>query len=177
MIRDRLGDLVADGFDAAVRFGEPEPSSLIARRLCEVRVITCASPAYLKKHGRPSHPTDLAGGKHACLLFRDPVTGSPYGWEFHRGKRRVAISAAGPVTVNDSATYLELCLAGVGVGQMLDFGIAPLLKDGGLVSLFPEWVDEKFPLWAYYPSRQFVPAKLRVFLDFIAQCNLDSTRK
>lgn len=174
MIRDRLGDLVADGFDAAVRFGEPEPSSLIARRLCEVRIITCASPQYLGRHGRPFRPTDLVERKHACLLFRNPATGSPYEWEFHRGKKRVSISATGPITVNDSATYLELCLAGVGVAQMLDFGIAPLLKNGSLVNLFPEWVDEKFPLWAYYPSRQFVSAKLRLFLDFLATCNLDS---
>ena len=61
--RDRLGDLVADGFDAAVRFGEPEPSALVARRLLETRVLTCAAPSYLAAHGRPAHPRDLARGR------------------------------------------------------------------------------------------------------------------
>ena len=70
--RDRLGDLVADGFDAAVRFGEPEPSALVARRLLETRVLTCAAPSYLAIHGRPAHPGDLGAGRHECIHYLDP---------------------------------------------------------------------------------------------------------
>src|ERR1700679_2966289 len=80
MVRDTLGDLVTEGFDVAVRFGEPEPSALVARKLLETRILTCAAPAYLARHGRPMHPHDLV--RHECLLFRDPVTGRPFGWEF-----------------------------------------------------------------------------------------------
>ena len=73
-VRDRMGDLVADGFDVAVRFGIPEPSSYRARLLLETRVLTCASAAYVARHGEPRHPRDLASG-HRCVLIRDPVTG------------------------------------------------------------------------------------------------------
>src|SRR5277367_5239801 len=78
VVRDRLGDLVADGFDAAVRFGEPEPSALIARKLLETRVVTVASRAYLERRGTPKSPRDIAD--HECILFRDPRTGRPFEW-------------------------------------------------------------------------------------------------
>jgi len=73
--RDRLGDLVAEGFDLAVRFGEPRPSALVARKLLDTRVVTVASPAYLKKAGRPDHPSRLEEGNHRLIDFRDPETG------------------------------------------------------------------------------------------------------
>src|SRR5271155_3085018 len=89
MVRDTLGDLVAEGFDAAVRFGEPEPSGLISRKLLETHILTCAAPDYLARHGRPRHPLDLE--RHECLLFRDPVTGRPFAWEFRRGGEVVEV--------------------------------------------------------------------------------------
>src|SRR5476651_2385157 len=89
--RDQLGDMVADGFDLAVRFGEPRESTLIARKLLDTRVITVASPAYIKKHGRPLDPADLEREPHTCIHFRDPETGHPFQWEFHRGKKKILI--------------------------------------------------------------------------------------
>src|ERR1700679_2054729 len=68
MVRDTLGDLAAEGFDATVGFGEPEPSGLVARKLLETRILTCAAPAYLARHGTPEHPRDLE--RHECLMFR-----------------------------------------------------------------------------------------------------------
>jgi DNA-binding transcriptional LysR family regulator len=76
--RDRLGDLVADGFDAALRFGEPEPSSLVARRLLETRVLTCAAPAYLAERGRPAHPRELGDGRHEYPAKRGVVAAASY---------------------------------------------------------------------------------------------------
>src|SRR5580700_1435688 len=73
--RDRVGDLVSDGFDLAVRFGEPTPSALIARRLFNARILTVAAPAYIKQYGRPSYPQDLANDTHQCILAIDPATG------------------------------------------------------------------------------------------------------
>ena len=167
-VRDGLGDLVAEGFDVAVRFGEPAPSALIGRRLAEVRVLTCASPAYLERRGRPRSPADLAKSRHECLLFVDPATGASFPWEFHRGRRRQTVPVAGQLVVNDALTHLEACLAGAGVAQVFAWGIEAHLAAGRLVNLFPGWSDERFPLWAYHPSRRFVPAKLRAFLDFLA---------
>jgi DNA-binding transcriptional LysR family regulator len=166
VIRDQIGDLVAEGFDAAVRFGEPEPSTLIARRLLRTLVLTCASPAYLSQYGRPNTPRDLSRG-HECLLFRDPTTGAPFPWEFHQGKKRISVPVIGRLIVNDALTHLEACRAGFGVAQIFALGSTLDLASGQLVNLFPDWSDELFPLYAYYPSRHFLPNKVRAFLDFL----------
>ena len=165
--RDQLGDMVADGFDLAVRFGEPRESTLIARKLLETRVITVASPGYIKKHGRPLAPADLEREPHTCIHFRDPETGRPFQWEFHRGKKKVLIAARGRLTANDVGTMHGVCLAGHGVAQVLALGTEQLLASGRLVDLFPDWPDETFPLYAAYPSRHHLPAKVRAFFDFI----------
>jgi DNA-binding transcriptional LysR family regulator len=81
--RDQLGDLVAEGFDIAVRFGEPPSSSLVARKLLDTRFVAVATPEYLERHGRPAKPADLAN--HVCIQVRSPVTGQPIPWEFQRG--------------------------------------------------------------------------------------------
>lgn len=164
--RDSLGDLVADGFDVAIRFGEPEPSALVARRLLETRVLTCASPSYIARHGHPARPRDIGNGRHVCILFRDPQTGRPFPWEFHRATRIVNVPVAGRLIVNDLMTMLGACLAGHGIGQVLELGIEDLLRKRRLVNLFPEWSDERFPLVAFHPSRHLPPAKVRAFLDF-----------
>ncbi len=168
MARDHLGDLVADGFDAAIRFGRQEPSTLAATKLFEVRVITCASPEYLQRRGCPRKPMDLVRDAHECLLLRNPATGAPFSWDFvHGNKRLSALPVTGRLIVNDAHTYVEACTVGIGVAQLLHLGIESLLKAGQLIDLFPDWPDEHFPLWAYHPSRQSVPSKLRVLLDFL----------
>ncbi len=168
VVRDTIGDLIGEGFDAAVRFGEPTPSSLIIRRLLQVRVLTCAAPAYLRRSGHPKSPQDLARDKHECLLFRDPASGMPFPWEFHRGKKIITVPVTGRLIINDALTHLEACLAGMGVGQVFELGIESLLKTRKLINLFPDWSDEVFPLYVYHTSQHFVPAKLRAFLDFLA---------
>ena len=76
VMRDNVGDLVGDGYDMAVRFGEPPMGKLIARKLLETRILTVASPAYLARAGRPAHPSALGG--HQCIDFRDPLSGRPF---------------------------------------------------------------------------------------------------
>jgi DNA-binding transcriptional LysR family regulator len=176
VIRDQLGDLIGDGFDAAIRFGEPEPSSLLARRLLQVRVLTCASPAFLEAHGRPASPRELSDPRYPCLLFRDSVTGAPFPWEFHQGKKVITVPVAGRIILNDPLTYTESCLAGLGIAQLFELGVESLLQSGALINLFPRHSDERFPLYAYHPSRHFIPAKLRVFLDYIAAISQPSSK-
>ena len=150
--RDDLGDLVGDGFDLALRFGHPQPSSLVARKLFDARVLTVAAPAYLKRFGRPAHPQELAGGHHRCIQFRDSVTGRAFPWEFHRGRRKIVIATPGALTVNDAGTLQSVCETGYGIAQMFALPQDPLLADKRLVNLFPDWSDERFPLYAYHPS-------------------------
>jgi DNA-binding transcriptional LysR family regulator len=170
---DHVGGVVADGFDVAIRFGELQPSSLVARKLLDTRILTCASPAYLARHPRPRHPRDLAGD-HECILFVDPLSGRPFDWDFHRGKQRLRrVPVHGRLVVNDVATALGACLAGHGVAQLMELGNLELIRSGALVELFPRWHDERFPLYVFHPSRHLPPAKVRAFLDFV----VESTRE
>lgn len=175
LVRDTLGDLVSEGFDVAVRFGEPEPSGLIARKLLETRILTCAAPAYLARCGRPRHPRDLV--RHECLLFRDPVTGRPFAWEFRQAGKVLEVKVTGRLVVNDLATKIAACAAGQGITQTLEFGIDELLAGGDLVQILTDWAEERFPLYAYHHSRYLPPAKVRAFLDFVLASLAPPTRK
>jgi DNA-binding transcriptional LysR family regulator len=167
IVRRELGDLVADGFDLAIRFGEQPSSSLVARRLLRTRILTVASRAYLERHGRPARPADLT--VHNCIQFRDPVSGQPFPWEFHRGRKVVAVKTTGRLLLTDVGTMLGACLAGAGIAQVMELGVQDLLREGRLIDLFPDWPDETFPLYVLYPSRQLPPARLRAFLEFLLE--------
>jgi DNA-binding transcriptional LysR family regulator len=167
LTRDRLGDMIADGFDLAVRFGEPRNSSLVARKLLDTPVRTVAAPSYLDRHGRPATPQALATDAHTCIEFRDPETGRPYAWEFHRKKKQIVVETRGKLTLNDPGTMLSACLSGYGVAQILVLGHEHLIEEGQLIDLFPDWPDERFPLYAFHPSRHHPPAKTRAFLDLV----------
>ena len=165
---DRLGDMIADGFDLAVRFGHPRHSTLVARKLLETRILTVAAPSYLKKYGRPLAPAELENGAHICIQFRDSETGRPFPWEFHRGRKKLVITTPGQLILNEAGTLHSVCAAGYGIAQVMARGAEQALADGRLVDLFPDWPDEHFPLYALYPSRHHPSAKVRAFLEFIA---------
>ncbi|GAB5094297.1 LysR family transcriptional regulator [Caballeronia sp. LP006] len=164
---DRLGDMIADGFDLAIRFGEPRDSSLVARKLLDTPVRTVAAPSYIARCGRPATPQALESDAHTCVEFRDPETGRPFVWEFHRKKKRMTVDTRGRLTLNDVGTMLSASLSGYCVAQILELGSEHLFTEGKLIDLFPDWPDERFPLYAYYPSRHHPPAKTRAFLDLV----------
>lgn len=166
-VRDTPGDLVEEGTDVAVRFGEVGPPGQIARKLMETRIVTIAAPSYLMRYGTPRHPTDLL--RHECLLYRDPVSGKPFGWEYRRKREVVEVKAKGRVIFNDLATKLAACVAGQGIAQSVEFGLEPLLASKAVVQILPNWADERYSLYSYYPSRQLPPAKVRAFLDFLKE--------
>jgi DNA-binding transcriptional LysR family regulator len=155
------------GKDVAVRFGPPDASSLIARKLLETRVLTVAAPAYLARHGEPRSPHDLV--HHEALLFRDPQTGLPFAWEFKRGGEAIEVKVTSRLVLDDPSVAISACLTGQGFFQSLAIGLAPFLARGELVQVLPEWSDELYPLYAYHPSRYLPPAKVRAFLDFIQE--------
>jgi DNA-binding transcriptional LysR family regulator len=161
---EQVGDLVSEGIDLAIRFGQPRFTTLVSRKLIEAPILTVASPTYLERQGRPAHPSDLVG--HRCLQFMDPHTGRPFDWEFVRADEVVEVATSGPLTFSDPKTMLEECIAGSGVAQVIGWGVVELLAGGQLVDLFPEWHGERFPLFAYHPSRKHLPAKVRAFTDF-----------
>ena len=162
------------GVDVAVRFGPTETSSLIARKLLETRVLTCAAPGYLKRHGRPRTPHDLV--HHEAVLFRDPQTGRPFPWEFHRKGRILTIPMRGRMSTDDPSTAIAACLSGSGVFQSLELGLASWLQSGELVQVLADWCEERYPLYAYYASRHLPPAKIRAFLDFVLEIATQARR-
>jgi DNA-binding transcriptional LysR family regulator len=164
IMRDAVGDLVADGFDLALRFGEPPVGSFVARKITETRVLTVASPAYIKAHGRPRQPKDVEA--RDCIDFYDAANARPYDWEVRRKKEVIPLRVKGRLLVSDSGTLIGACEAGAGIAQVLELGCKHLLDNGRLVELFPEWSDERFPLYAIYPSRLHRAAKVRVFIEF-----------
>jgi len=155
------------GTDVAIRFGPAEDSSLVARKLLDTRVLTCASPAYVRKHGMPEAPHDLL--QHEAVLFRDPQTGRPFPWEFTRKGKVARVEVRGHLVTDDPSVAIAACVAGQGIFQSLELGLNGWLKSGKLVQLLPEWAEERFPLHAYYHSRQHPPAKIRAFLNFLAE--------
>ena len=164
IMRDSVGDLVADGFDLALRFGEPPVGSFVARKLVETRVLTVASPSYIKAHGKPRHPKEIE--ERDCIDFYDAANARPYDWEMRRKKEVLPLRIKTRLLVSDSGTLLGACEAGAGIGQVLEIGCAEPLRAGRLVELFPEWSDERFPLYAIYPSRLHRAAKVRSFIEF-----------
>jgi DNA-binding transcriptional LysR family regulator len=161
------------GTDVAVRFGPPDAASLITRKLVETRVLTCASPSYLERHGKPRTPHDLA--HHECIMFRDPQTGRPFPWDFQRGTEIVQATAAGRVVMDDPSAAVAACVSGQGIFQSLEMGLDPWLASGTLVQILPDWADERYPLYAYHPSRHLPPAKVRAFLDFVQEITRGGT--
>ena len=163
-MRDHVGDLVADGFDLAMRFGEPPSGSLVARKLIETRILTVAAPDFVARYGRPKHPSEVAG--LPCIDFYDAANTRPYEWEFRRGREVVPVSPASRLMISDVGAMLSACEAGVGIAQIMQLGSRDLLAEGRLVELFPDWSGELFPLYALYPSRQLRAAKVRTFIEF-----------
>src|SRR6202789_3083598 len=164
---EHVGDLVSEGIDLAIRFGQPRLSTLVSRKLIEAPILTLAAPRYLKKHGKPKHPADLA--RHRCLQFLDAYTGRPFDWAFIRDEATVEVATRGPLTFTDPKSMLEECVAGTGIAQIIGWGIKDLLASGALIDLFPDWHGERFPLFAFHPSRKHPPAKVRAFVEFCVE--------
>ncbi|ONG56011.1 transcriptional regulator [Pseudoroseomonas deserti] len=159
---DRPVSLVDEGFDAALRIGQPEDSRLIARRLCDIRVACAASPGYLAAHGTPATPADLVG--HALIIdsnLRDPLH-----WRF-AGDVKVAV--AGRLRFSNAEACARAAEAGFGIARLPSFVAGPALRDGRLVPLLRDVEPPAFGLYALYPPARQLPLKLRVLVDFLAR--------
>jgi DNA-binding transcriptional LysR family regulator len=166
--RDGLGDLVGEGFDIALRFGQPPDSTLVAKKLFETHTLTVAAPSYVKRRGAPRAPAEL--GRHDRILMKNTLTGETLSdWSYRRGRRSEHVSVSGRLLVSEVGTLLSACLAGIGVARIKGIGIADLIAKGKLVELLPDWQGEGFPLYALYPSRHLPAAKVRAFIEFVAE--------
>ncbi|MEP0232841.1 LysR family transcriptional regulator [Roseibium sp.] len=163
-LEDSFVDIVGDGYDLAIRIAELSDSSLVARRLAPIHRILCASPEYLARHGEPSSIEDLVEN-HVCLAAanQDP-------WRLMGPNGPENVRTLAPVRTNSSEVARECLIAGVGVALRSTWDIGPELREGKLKIILPTYRASKdVGLHAVYPSRRFLPAKVRVFIDFLAQ--------
>ncbi|MGZ8291177.1 MAG: LysR family transcriptional regulator, partial [Telluria sp.] len=141
---DRPVDLIEEGVDLAIRGGILPDSGLIARRLGMIEFVTCASPAYLAKHGRPKHPNDLLD--HRCVNYFSSKTGKVYDWDFSRGGETLNIATPACLAVNDSTVYTSAGLTGLGIVQMATMVADPLLASGQMEIVLPDWTTAPLPV-------------------------------
>jgi DNA-binding transcriptional LysR family regulator len=167
VLTDRLLDLIEDRIDIAIRLGHLADSSHIGMRLGEMEYVACASPGYIEAHGEPEHPSDLVD--HACLRY--PVPDFTARWLFRRDDEVTDVAVDGRFTVSNGAALTELAVAGMGVALLPRWNVARELERGELVSLLDDWEKTassfNIGVWLLYPSRDYVPLKVRAFRDFL----------
>jgi DNA-binding transcriptional LysR family regulator len=160
---DKVVDLVEAGFDLAIRAGNLQDSTLIARRLAPCRSVICASPNYLAKHSAPQSPEDLI--KHNCINYAYFSGGSE--WTFHGESGPLKVKVAGNYQVNNSEALHQATLSGLGIAKIPTFIVGEDINQGKLVPLLREYSLSMQNFYAVFPERRHLPAKVRVFIDFI----------
>ncbi len=164
-LNDRAVDLIGEGYDMAVRIGTLADSSLIARRITAVQLITCASPDYLRQHGMPTAPEQLAG--HACLIYGQTRQGE---WTFRIGERTRKLSVSGPLRSNNGEMLRDAAIAGLGLVTLPDFIVAAALGEGRLVEVLQTFRPAGFTVHAVYPQHRQSSLLVRAFSDFLVEC-------
>jgi len=159
---DRNIDLVAGGIDVAIRSGDMPDSTLIARKLAPLRQVLCASPIYIDRYGMPVTPSELR--ERNCILFS--YSGDANQWTLSKGDQSEAVLVSGSYRVNNSEALLEALREGVGIGRLPTFVAGPDLKAGNLVRILESYHIPDHSFYAVFPERQYLPAKVRAFLDF-----------
>jgi len=161
---DRFVDLVEEGFDLAIRITKLDDSALIAKKLSDFRVYACATPAFVEMHGPLSHPQELSrvaflvdtnSRSHNTVRFVDPQGGA------------ISVAVSGPIEVNSPLATLRAARAGLGVAMIPDFIARPYIETGELVSLFDDYLPKDRGIYAVYPHRRYLPAKVRAFVDYL----------
>lgn len=168
LVRDRIGDLIAEGIDIAVRFGVPDGITYERRLLFESKVITCASATFLERHGRPSTVEELLDDRFRKIRMLDPASGQVYPWHLTSGGKVQPVEPRSRIVLNDAGTILAALRAGVGIARALDFTVVPYLDNGELVEVLPECNHMPWPAYVYYPRRAYPSPAVQAFVTFVS---------
>jgi DNA-binding transcriptional LysR family regulator len=172
-VGDRTVDYLAENVDCALRAGTPADQSLIARRVSEVDLITCASPLYLEKFGKPERPEDLETNHYSVSYFR-AQTNRTLPFEFRKDNENLEVNPRYMVSVNDSRTFVTAALTGLGIAQLPRFMIRDALAKGELIPVLPDWTREPLALYIVYPPNRHLSNKVRVFVDWLVKLLVDA---
>lgn len=165
-VSDQLESLAMGQIDVAVRITNHLDDNVVARRLTTIDWTVCASPAYLVKHGTPLHPSDLT--KHDCYHYPSVIRQSQ--WSFDKDGEKIAVSIRGRLKVNSSQIIADLAEAGMGIGLLPNYLIAPSLRQGRLIPLLSNYKPSvNSALYAVTPSNRYATAKVRSFLELLKE--------
>lgn len=172
-LTDRPVNLVEQGFDVAIRFGEQPDARITARKLASNRRFLCASPAYLAARGEPSSPRDLPS--HRCIVLResDETFGS---WHFRQGARQETVKVRGSLSTNDGEAALAWALDGHGIVLRSEWDVSPFLRDGRLRVLLAQWAPPPADIYILFPTKSHLQAKTRAMVDFMLDAFSDRRR-
>ena len=163
-LSDRPASLVEQGFDAAIRFGELPDGRLASRRLAANARVLCASPAYLRRAGEPTHPRELA--QHDCIFLREGD--EPFGaWTLRAGSRTETVKVRGPLSSNDGEAALGLARDGHGIVMRSQWDAAAYFRSGRLRVVLPEWRPPAHDVHIVFPSKAHLSAKTRALVDWL----------
>ena len=164
-LSDRVVDLVEEGYDLAVRLGRLSSSSLVSRQLSSSRMVLCASPAYLKRHAMPMHPSQLTS--HSIIAYSLLSTGDY--WEFAGPNGVVSVKVKPRMKTNSGDTCLRAAVEGQGIVLQPAFIVNQDLESGKLVEILPGYQSGEFGIYAVYPSRHNVSPKIRILIDYLVK--------
>jgi DNA-binding transcriptional LysR family regulator len=164
---DRMADLIEEGVDIAIRSGSPPDSRLMMRVLRPFRLLLCASPAYLERHGVPRRPRDLH--RHVGVAFRHPNTGKRLPWPLCQTGEDVDVHIRDVVTCNNMEALHGAVLRGVGIGCIPDFVAVPSIRSGALVPVLVEFLDAPGQFNLIWPSSRHLSPKVRVLVEFLVE--------
>lgn len=165
-LSDRIVDLVEEGFDLGIRIGSVGPHNVVARKLGETRVVPCASPDYLRKHGTPQVPEDLA--RHNCFTYEYVTPRNVWTFRDADGRER-PVRVGGNLHSNNGDILAEAAARGAGIVFEPAFIVGPEVRAGRLVPLLQDFTPAPLPIYAVYSSRKHLSVKVRLFVDFLLE--------
>ena len=168
-VSDRTVDVIGDNVDCVVRGGELTDRSLMARRVGDLRLGVYAAPRYLELAGTPLHPRELEDTHHRIVGFLWSRSGKTFPYAMRLGEERIEVQGRYMLSVDDGNAYLTAGLAGLGILWLPDYMAKAHLAGGELVRLFDGWQLDSMPLYVAFPPNRHVSAKLRAFIDWVAE--------
>lgn len=162
-LADHYVPMIDEGIDLAIRFGRLQDSSLMARKLMDMRIVFCASPQYLAEHGTPKTPADLSS--HRCLLRSSRK--DPNSWRFKLDGKIETIRVQGPFTSNAPLAVARMAVGGLGIGTLPLYTAEPFLENGTLKLLFEEQEADVTGLYAVYPPSRHLTSRVRALIDHL----------
>lgn len=165
-LTDRPLDLTEHAMDIGIHFGNPPDARVLARQIAANRRLLCAAPAYLAAHGSPASPAELAAQQ--CIVIRENNRAFNH-WQLSDGKQQELVKVRGALSSNHGEVAVDWALAGHGIILRSEWDVAPYLRSGQLQRLLPAWTGAAADIYAIYPQRHHLSAKVRVFIDFLVE--------